>query len=151
MFTSVLFVDAAARIGYTLFMKRVFILVLLCILPIRALSHPGKTDHAGGHKCLRDCEKWGLFYGEYHEHDTEGKVIRIRTAPQKKSRLRTAVISEVAGTVIPAKEEINAPKMVAAQAPSNAYEKEVLADPLVFGVLALLILLLFVQRRRGKR
>jgi len=135
-------------------MKRALILFLLSVLPITASSHPGKTDHAGGHRCLRDCEKWGLLYGEYHEHDKDGKPIRVRSEAQKrKARIQPAVIAEGSETVIPEKIEVptqKSPQMAAARTPLYEREESLFADPLVLALLALLFLLLLAGKRRKK-
>jgi hypothetical protein len=70
-------VDSGFVIGYTRRMKRLIIIAALCIIPVSSYSHPGKTDWRGGHKCIKGCEEWGLFYAEDHLHDKDGKPVRI--------------------------------------------------------------------------
>ncbi len=33
-------------------------------------AHPGNTDAYGCHTCRTNCPSWGLYYGEYHCHNT---------------------------------------------------------------------------------
>lgn len=40
-------------------------------------AHPGKTDLQDGHKCLKNCEEWELYYSEYHLHDKDRNPIRL--------------------------------------------------------------------------
>lgn len=50
--------------------KLLFIILISSILsPLNVLSHPGKTDSNGCHVCKKNCESWGLSYGEYHCHN----------------------------------------------------------------------------------
>ncbi len=57
-------------------MKNLLIVILVIAYPSLALSHPGKTDRRGGHKCWKDCSEWQLDYGEYHLHDKDFRPIR---------------------------------------------------------------------------
>jgi hypothetical protein len=50
-------------------MKKCLLAVILVLLPSAVLSHPGKTDRRGGHKCWKGCAEWNLEYKEYHLHD----------------------------------------------------------------------------------
>lgn len=45
---------------------------LLVSTAVSVEAHPGRTDSNGGHTCRKDCEKWGLQYGEYHYHNGGG-------------------------------------------------------------------------------
>ena len=88
-------VDSGFVIRYTRRMKRLIIIAALCIIPVSSYSHPGKTDWRGGHKCIKDCEEWGLFYAEYHLHDEDGKPVRIgrkKRAPEipEPAKIQTA-------------------------------------------------------------
>lgn len=38
------------------------------IFSITTYSHPGSLDSKGGHYCWKNCEDYGLNYGEYHYH-----------------------------------------------------------------------------------
>ncbi len=80
----------------------VFTLLLLC--PSVVLSHPGKTDKRGGHRCWKGCAEWQLYYGEYHLHDKEFMPIRL----------------EKTGNVMPAPEPSRPGE---AAAPANMPEK----------------------------
>lgn len=39
-----------------------------------ASAHPGNTDKKGCHTCKTNCPKWGLKYGQYHCHNTKGRI-----------------------------------------------------------------------------
>lgn len=56
-------------------MKKWFAFSMLSVLLFSSTSyaHPGRTDANGGHTCRTNCEKWGLEYGEYHDHHGGGK------------------------------------------------------------------------------
>lgn len=45
---------------------------IFIIMAGNAYAHPGRTDSSGGHTCRTNCEKWGLSYGEYHNHGGGG-------------------------------------------------------------------------------
>lgn len=54
-----------------------FLLLLLVLFSCAASAHPGKTDYQDGHKCLKNCEDWDLYYSEYHLHDKDRNAIRV--------------------------------------------------------------------------
>jgi hypothetical protein len=58
-------------------MKRFLFIILALLCPVLSLAHPGKTDYQDGHKCMKNCEEWGLYYAEYHLHDKDRNPIRI--------------------------------------------------------------------------
>ncbi|HYQ48416.1 MAG TPA: hypothetical protein VEP69_05065 [Thermodesulfovibrionales bacterium] len=58
-------------------MKRSLFLIPLLLFPMSSSAHPGKTDYQDGHKCLKNCEEWDLYYAEYHLHDKDRNPIRI--------------------------------------------------------------------------
>ena len=58
-------------------MKAVLSLIVVLLISVSAVAHPGKTDRRGGHKCWKNCGEWELGRGEYHLHDKEGKPIRL--------------------------------------------------------------------------
>lgn len=58
-------------------MKRFLFIILLLLCPALSFAHPGKTDFQDGHKCLKNCEEWDLYYDEYHLHDKDRNPIRI--------------------------------------------------------------------------
>ena len=57
--------------------KSILVFTLLLLCPAIVLSHPGKTDKRGGHRCWKDCAQWQLDYGEYHLHDKDFRPIRL--------------------------------------------------------------------------
>lgn len=55
--------------------RKIIILSLAILVTFSGMSsaHPGRTDKNGGHTCRTNCtERWGLFYGEYHHHASDG-------------------------------------------------------------------------------
>ncbi|EHR36011.1 hypothetical protein HMPREF9709_00107 [Helcococcus kunzii ATCC 51366] len=55
--------------------SKIIILSLAILVTFSGMSsaHPGRTDKNGGHTCRTNCtERWGLFYGEYHHHASDG-------------------------------------------------------------------------------
>jgi hypothetical protein len=66
-------------------MKILLFLAFICVVPVTSQAHPGKTDRYGGHKCLKECEEWNLYYAEYHTHDKNGKPVRVAGRPKKKA------------------------------------------------------------------
>lgn len=38
--------------------------------PARVSAHSGNTDAYGGHTCYTNCPSYGLYYGEYHYHNS---------------------------------------------------------------------------------
>lgn len=80
-------------------MKRLLILLIL-IYPVSALSHPGKTDRRGGHKCWKGCGEWELVYGEYHLHDKDFRPVRLNRKD------KTAVITPMEYTSKPDRPDI---------------------------------------------
>ena len=131
-------------------MKRLLILALLCAVPTVTFSHPGKTDRHGGHKCIKGCEEWGLYYTEYHLHDKYGKPIRIGS---KMNAAKPSVVqSTVTETIV-----TQAPVTVATQTitvyrnVTIVQEEDVIAsNPLLWVVLVLLLLLLIFLRNRKR-
>jgi hypothetical protein len=133
-------------------MKRWLIFIALFIIPVHALSHPGKTDRYGAHQCLKGCEEWGLLYGEYHTHDKEGKPVRINVAKRKKlTSKREELHSELMGTFI----EADTPKggqIISARTTTQKHEEIfVCADPRLLSLLALLFFLLLLRVRRRRK
>lgn len=47
-----------------------FTMILWIISSSSTFAHPGDTDASGGYTCRTNCEEWGLYYGEYHYHDS---------------------------------------------------------------------------------
>lgn len=133
-------------------MKRLIVIAALCIIPVSSYSHPGKTDWRGGHKCVKDCEEWGLFYAEYHLHDKDWKPIRISRKgketprdPELRSAATSTSVSETA-QVIPKTETVTVYRYV-----TNVYEENILAsNPLLWALLVLLLLLLILRMNRKR-
>ena len=135
-------------------MKRALIVIfILCLLPASSYGHPGKTDRHGGHKCLKGCEDWGLYYEEYHLHDKEGKPIRISKKKKVKTLETAGLESSATKTVVQvdkAKTEIAASYLYIAKITE---ENVFLSNPLLFIllILLLLLLLLITNRKKEKR
>jgi len=131
--------------GYTRAMKRlVLIIIIACLAPLTALSHPGKTDRYGGHQCLKGCEDWGLFFKEYHLHDKDGKPVRV--SRKKQAPPADGHRDEATGTA-PTETEPAAERKTEAvtRYVTVVREESVVApDPLLFVVLVLLLLLLLL-------
>ena len=130
-------------------MKRLIILALLCLYPVMAHSHPGKTDRYGGHKCFKDCEEWGLFYAEYHLHDKEGKPIRVNKKTKKtpdSGELQSAATETAVSASPPKTETVTVYRTIATVYEENLF----LSNPLI-SVLLILLLLLLVLRMNRKR
>lgn len=142
-------IDSACAIHYTLRMKTVFVLILLCLLPVAASAHPGKTDRFGGHMCLKGCGEWGLFYEEYHLHDKDGKPVRIAKKAAAKVR-KSAVLPG------PVQEQPRSSPAVVSTVTTTRYVTVVLEEnivshnPLLF-VLLMLLLLLLVLRMSSRK
>jgi len=125
---------------------------MLFIIPVPALSHPGKTDRYGAHRCLRGCEEWGLLYGEYHTHDKDGKPIRINVAKRTKGTQKSeAVRSEITETNIAPELAKREPILATCATTREQEEIPICADPLVLWLLALLLLLLLLRVRRRRK
>jgi hypothetical protein len=129
---------------------------LVLVLPGIALSHPGKTDRYGGHKCLRKCEDWGLVFDEYHLHDKEGRPVRV--AQKREVQPEPAAPAERAA-------EASSSPQDDGQAQQQPQEQDVISryitvtqeesivprSPLVFVLLVLLALLLILRLGNGRR
>ena len=147
-------IDTDAGIGYTPSMKRAILFVLfLCVQPLIAHSHPGKTDWRGGHQCLKGCEEWGLSYKEYHLHDKDWKPIRVGKT-RKLAGLKTEPESTVTGTAVQEVPQVEKPKIETVTTQryvTNIYEENVfLSNPLLFILLILLLLLLILRMNRKR-
>lgn len=133
-------------------MKRLVIIAVLCIVPASSYSHPGKTDWRGGHKCIKGCEEWGLFYAEYHLHDKAGRPIRINRKVKevpKQPELQSAATktsAPEAPPISPKTETVTVYRSV-----TNIYEENILAsNPLLWALLVLLLLLLILRMNRKR-
>jgi len=47
----------------------IFIGIIMVIMPVTVLAHPGGLDSSGCHYCRTNCGKWGLDTNEYHCHN----------------------------------------------------------------------------------
>ena len=47
-------------------------LIITLLLPQLCFAHPGNTDSSGCHTCKTNCGKYGLSYGQYHCHRSNG-------------------------------------------------------------------------------
>ena len=137
-------------------MRKVLFIILILIgtLPAVCLSHPGKTDRQGGHKCWKDCGEWELAYGEYHLHDKEYKPIRVDRpfGPAAPSDQNEPEPPSSSVTVTPKEPNIEADRPPAAkkaitpstqETPAVVREENLFpVDPLLLLLAALLLLLL---------
>jgi len=48
--------------------KIIAIFLILTALGFVIMGSRGALDERGGHNCYTQCEKWGLYQGEYHVH-----------------------------------------------------------------------------------
>jgi len=126
------------------------VLLALILFPQETYAHPGKTNYQGGHRCLKKCEEWNLYYAEYHLHDKDGKPIRVakkvragknKAQPEEISSLPAAVEEPVVPMIPPPSP---APVRTAAFTP----EPE---SPYLLWLLILLLLLLLLFRRRAEQ
>ncbi len=146
-------------------MKTFVIAVILVLLSSPVLSHPGKTDRRGGHKCRKGCAEWGLVYKEYHLHDEYFRPVR----PAEAKTAAVPAITEAPSSDI-AEPDVVEKKMPAEESENNegredaptaqaAYQTNVpvksdiwVVDPLfLLSAALLLILLLVLSRTRGNR
>ncbi len=111
-------------------------------------AHPGKTDRRGGHRCLKECAEWDLYYGEYHLHDKDGKAIRV--AQKKRNKPRKAPVVETVAvapeTTAPPKRDVSVQPVAAPAVP----EGEPCVPSLVWALPALLLVWLLVRLRRSR-
>lgn len=132
-------------------MKNLIFPALLCLMTISpSFAHPGKTDRYGGHKCLKACEEWKLYYTEYHLHDKDGRPIRVHKHPGKRPST-PAVASRVTPTEVA--QVVAAPtNTVTVTHYRNVYREDnlLLINQLLY-LLLLLLLLLLIFRMNKKR
>ena len=120
------------------------------LLPWPAAAHPGKTNSLGGHRCLKDCAEWDLYYGEYHLHDKQGKPIRVQ-AKKKAKKDPSEVVPQPAAepsTEVTPPQAVRQAFQPVTMPPSQ--EVEPCLSSLSGGLLALLLLWLLVRRRRSR-
>lgn len=125
---------------------KIVIWIVVFLLPLAAWGHPGKTDRHGGHKCLKGCEEWNLYYAEYHLHDKDGRPVRVNRKKPQKTR---------AAAVPAAEESVAPPAPVAARVPvllpppaTLPVEQELI--PLPWALILMLLLLFLLARRRTR-
>jgi hypothetical protein len=147
-------------------MKKLLFVAFLILCPSIVLSHPGKTDRRGGHKCWKDCYEWELAYGEYHFHDKDFRPIRLDRdgtpkKPKEPKEIESKSVLEAPQTVLPEviqkKLPKERPKEVTAstnRSETTTYDDSICSfDPLHYALLALvlvllLVLLVIMMRRR---
>ena len=133
-------------------MKKLIVLASVFVLAATALAHPGKTDRFGGHKCLKDCEEWGLYYSEYHLHDKDGKPIRVsrkKTAIPRQEQNEKSSASATAPIVSDAprtEQTVTEYRSVTVVQEANALS----LNPLLLMLLVLLLLWLVLRVNRKK-
>jgi hypothetical protein len=129
-------------------MKVYFVLFLVTVVAFPAAAHPGKTDYVGGHRCLKECAEWDLYYNEYHLHDKNGKTVKVAGKKPGRSKSASDRAEEKAavgeGPADRSVEKATARPAAAAM----AVEPDLPALP---GILLLLFLLLFLVVRRNRR
>ena len=131
--------------GYTPRMKRCFLILIICLCPGSLFAHPGKTDLYGGHKCLKSCEVWGLFYEEYHLHDKDWKPIRIS---KKKAAGKGPGVSPIVQENEPTS-ELKSEVVTTTRYITVIHEENIFStNPLLFVLLLLLLLLLILRVNR---
>jgi hypothetical protein len=158
------FIDCFRRNHYTCAMRGflAFVLVLLC--PAIVLSHPGKTDKKGGHRCWKGCAEWQLDYGEYHLHDKYFKPIRLEKiatvepvsepsrpveakAPEKGAdAVSSEQPGEISGAILPA----GSPE-TKRTFPEGSIVSLIEWDLVIFALALLLCAAFFLMRRRRRR
>ncbi len=133
-------------------MKNLIMLVLLIVLPAAVMAHPGKTDLYGGHKCLKDCEEWGLYYAEYHLHDKDGKPIHINRKKNAAEAAPAPVASAATETAAPAPVvTVQTQTVTVNRYVTNVYEENLFSSNPFLYILLMLLLLLLVLRMNRKR
>ncbi len=127
-------------------MKRTLILVVLCLIPFTVFAHPGKTDRHGGHKCIKGCEEWGLYYEEYHLHDKYGKPIRIASEMDK---VRPAAVSSTPPGAVAGPAPVTTQTVTVYRTVAEVREAYIFpSNPLLWVLIILLLLFLILRRTR---
>ena len=133
-----------------------------------ASAHPGKTDYQDGHKCLKNCEDWDLYYDEYHLHDQDRNAIRSETRRKaiKEPAAERGSVSQVPIQETPSMPVSPSPEPQADVIPKNAPQRVVdqgysmpveagfvltFYDSMLLGVAGLLLLAMLVLRRRKEK
>lgn len=55
--------------------------LLFFLLVPQTFAHPGRTDSLGCHTCRTNCPRWGLYYGQYHCHNSKPSYYTTPTCP----------------------------------------------------------------------
>lgn len=149
-------------------MKRSLFIILLLLFPALSSAHPGKTDYQDGHKCLKNCEEWDLYYAEYHLHDKDRNPIRI-TADRRTASRRPAATASPLGTsdAVPSAQPMvqdmkpagNAGMLLTKTAGAPEYRAPVQEEAMIrfpdilllFAVGVLLLSLIVLRRTRERR
>jgi hypothetical protein len=128
-------------------MKSAVLLVIAFLLPLLAEGHPGKTDRFGGHRCLKGCEEWELFYKEYHLHDKDWKPIRVGNKKLGEKPDAPVLVEPGSGLT-----EAAAPKTITTYRYVTTIREEnvFLSNPLLYILLILLLLLLILRMNRKR-
>jgi len=134
--------------------KILFLLIVLVLLPVLSHSHPGKTNRYGGHKCLKGCGGWGLFYDEYHLHDKDGRPIRVGKNKKGKASDTSGLLSTATDTASQeavVTETTKTAVVTTYRYVTNVYEENIfLSNPLMYILLVLLLLLLVLRMNRKR-
>ncbi len=131
-------------------MKTLALIVLLFALPASSsFAHPGHTDRYGGHRCLKDCDEWKLYFEEYHLHDKYGRPIRVAKQPKKHVAPRAALTAPTP-TVEPAVSSAPVVTTTVTVYRTIPIEESILTNPLLYVLLLLLILLLVIRMNRKR-
>ena len=131
-------------------MLAVLIVIVIGMLPLTTVAHPGKTDRYGGHKCIKECAEWDLFYSEYHTHDKDGKPMRVARKKQVRSKPEASLFEKKVvdeGTPADRPEEAR-PSLPVAVAAAAAVEPATSSLPWILLILFLLLLLIVRRNRR---
>jgi hypothetical protein len=101
------YVDSSQRTQYTFRVKCLLVFTLLVLCPSVVLSHPGKTDRRGGHRCWKGCAEWQLDYGEYHLHDKDFMPVRLKKMRNTAMTADPPEIQDPAAPVTAPREVVN--------------------------------------------
>ena len=143
-------VDTDRVIGYTPAMNLTTVMIVIVLLPLTAVAHPGKTDRQGGHRCLKDCAEWDLYYNEYHLHDKDGKPAKVARKKPVRSKPETATVE--AKAVIEEKPADRPAEATPSQPVAAAALPDIGSGTLSLSwLLLVLFLLLFLVVRRNRR
>lgn len=67
-------------------MHKIIIVVSLIIIPITALSHPGRTASDGCHYCRTNCDKWGVPWNVRHCHHKAEPFLQVPVKEEKPTK-----------------------------------------------------------------